>query len=284
MARGWAPRPLMVAAGAVALAAVPPLALVAVGGLAVYGVVAALVEARRRGPGEPRQRDEPRLGDIPLATAVYLGLSATALAGVGGLTGRDLLLDDAEIATGDFVLADLLDATALVAAALLFMRARYGRSLSDDGFAAGRLAGALGLGAIVGGALWFLTAPVDLVMAWLTPGHGDHPLVVRLGSAAGVGNYTAVLLSGCLLAPLAEELFFRGLVFRVLVDRLGLAAGTALSSALFAAAHASLTWSPGLVVTGAGLALLYAGARSLPAAMAAHAVVNLLTFASMRLP
>ena len=85
----------------------------------------------------------------------------------------------------------------------------------------------------------------------------------------------------CVLAPIAEEIFFRGFMFRVFSDRLGVAAGVLLSSAVFGLAH--LPGSPietglSLFALGVGFALLRWKTGSLLPSMALHAANNSLSF------
>ena len=68
----------------------------------------------------------------------------------------------------------------------------------------------------------------------------------------------ALSLFGMIVAPLMEELFFRGFLYPVLVRRLGTAAAVVLTSASFGLIHASQlgrAWGPVLVVSLVGLAL-----------------------------
>ena len=63
---------------------------------------------------------------------------------------------------------------------------------------------------------------------------------------------------GVTLAPLLEELYFRGFLYPVLARRFGVFAGVILTSLGFAAIHASqlmYSWGPVLVIFVVGLAL-----------------------------
>jgi membrane protease YdiL (CAAX protease family) len=85
----------------------------------------------------------------------------------------------------------------------------------------------------------------------------------------------------CVLAPICEEFFFRGFMFRVFADRMGLIAGAALSGAIFGLVH--LTGGPlttGLVLfaLGFGFALLRWWTGSLLPSMGLHALNNSISF------
>jgi uncharacterized protein len=77
-----------------------------------------------------------------------------------------------------------------------------------------------------------------------------------------------------LLAPICEEIAFRGFLFGGLRQRMGFAGAAILSGVVFGAIHGDLVRGPGLAVTGVILAAVYERRRTLPASMAAHATVN----------
>ena len=83
------------------------------------------------------------------------------------------------------------------------------------------------------------------------------------------------------VAPVAEELFFRGMFYRSIRDRSGIAAGVALSALLFGVVHVvAAPWQDVvflqtvMVATGAGLALIYERRANLVASIAAHMAFN----------
>jgi membrane protease YdiL (CAAX protease family) len=88
-----------------------------------------------------------------------------------------------------------------------------------------------------------------------------------------------LVVAAVVLAPLAEEVFYRGVVFGWLRGRLGLAAAAALSGLLFGAAHFDLTLLLPLAAVGAGLAVLYDRARSIWPCYLAHACLNAISLA-----
>ncbi|HLT58566.1 MAG TPA: CPBP family intramembrane glutamic endopeptidase [Limnochordales bacterium] len=91
-----------------------------------------------------------------------------------------------------------------------------------------------------------------------------------------------LLLASVVMAPVSEEIFFRGYVHGVLRARLG--AGAAyVSAAAFAAAHMYLVHFLPLFLMGILLARLYERGGTLVAPVLAHAVVNLVVALSLRL-
>jgi hypothetical protein len=85
------------------------------------------------------------------------------------------------------------------------------------------------------------------------------------------------------VAPVAEELFFRGVLFRALRDRHGFLLAALGSAGMFALVHLvpgggleNLVLVTATAGMGLGLALLYERRRNLLAPLAAHVAFNLL--------
>jgi membrane protease YdiL (CAAX protease family) len=102
----------------------------------------------------------------------------------------------------------------------------------------------------------------------------------QLPTLSGIGILFAVLLA-IVAAPMVEELFFRGCVFRSLRDRHGFPLAAIVSALLFGLVH----YVPGpwqdtlllmtiMVFTGFGLAWFYDRRGNLVASIAAHATFN----------
>ena len=108
---------------------------------------------------------------------------------------------------------------------------------------------------------------------------------VFAGVAAGAAM---IVVAGIVLAaPLGEEIFFRGFLYKGLRRRLRVWSATAISAGWFALVHFSgvefLLIMPSLFVIGAGLALIYERRQSLLASIAAHATFNLVGYLSIAL-
>lgn len=105
----------------------------------------------------------------------------------------------------------------------------------------------------------------------------------QLPSNLGGVRVLLAVIFGVLIAPPAEEFFFRGCLFRAIRDRYGFLVGGIGSAAAFGIAH----YVPGpwqdtvllmsvMVVTGFALAYLYERRGNLVANMAAHAAFNVI--------
>lgn len=75
-------------------------------------------------------------------------------------------------------------------------------------------------------------------------------------------------------APIAEELFFRGYMFRFMDRRLGFQAGLLLSSAVFASIHLNPSGLPVYMVIAIVMALVYRYSGNLISPIVAHATLN----------
>lgn len=85
-----------------------------------------------------------------------------------------------------------------------------------------------------------------------------------------------------LAAPIAEETFFRGFIFRGLIPRLNVWGAALVSGLLFGAAHISSADTAGLIIPFGAIGVLFAWiyhrTGSLWAPMSAHFLFNLISF------
>ena len=97
---------------------------------------------------------------------------------------------------------------------------------------------------------------------------------------AGAGRWVlgAAVITG---APLAEELFFRGLLLRSLTRHMTDVAAIGVSAVLFAATHLQLLPFPGLFASGVVFAVLVRRTGRLGPAIFAHAAFNATTVVAL---
>jgi membrane protease YdiL (CAAX protease family) len=96
-----------------------------------------------------------------------------------------------------------------------------------------------------------------------------------MGSELSWPRFFVTLLGAGLLAPVAEELFFRGFLYTALRQRLGIAAAVTISSLVFGVGHIdALGVVAASFIMGIALALAYEYTRSLWVAIAIHAFNN----------
>ena len=97
----------------------------------------------------------------------------------------------------------------------------------------------------------------------------------------GIGGLLVALFTGGIVAPIAEEIFFRGFVFAGLYRKHGLGPALVLSAILFALLHILPTSWPPIFVLGVLFALLYEQTGSIWPAVAAHGAINSFTFLAL---
>jgi len=136
----------------------------------------------------------------------------------------------------------------------------------------------LALGAVWGTALRLLVVLVALAQALVgvQVEASNNPL--QAASGLDFVDYVLVLFAGVFLAPLAEELFFRGVLYRSLLGRLNFASSLVISSLVWALLHLIPGVTAPFFLVGVVLVLLYEMTGTLWMPIAAHAFFNLSSF------
>ena len=106
----------------------------------------------------------------------------------------------------------------------------------------------------------------------------DDDLPQQLGVDKSTAALVAVAVLVCVVAPLAEEFFFRGFFFTALRGSLGLWPSAVITGVVFGLIHFKLEFLAPLAVLGFALCLLYAQTGSLLPCIALHALNNSLAF------
>jgi uncharacterized protein len=88
----------------------------------------------------------------------------------------------------------------------------------------------------------------------------SHPLVEPLLKEGRPALIFPLLIAGVIFAPLAEEVFFRGLLFPALAKRVGVFWSSAVTAALFATLH--FNWFGWLPIFGLGVLLAWSYQRT----------------------
>ena len=195
-----------------------------------------------------------------VATLAWIGFTMTLEVGISTLPGLHpgvgIFLDSA---------ARILPS--MIALALLFRRPTHAaRVLGLDR----RISVKLVLG------MFSLLMILDQVLRWAMNGAASNEPGggLSLGDA-GLWGLAFAVVSACLLAPLAEEILYRGVLFRSAQNRLGVVPAALLSSAVFAILHFYDSYGLASVgVFGFSCALLYSGSGSLSTVIVLHMLYN----------
>lgn len=92
---------------------------------------------------------------------------------------------------------------------------------------------------------------------------------------AGYWGLASSMVSACILAPIAEEILYRGVLFRAFMNRIGVIPGALASTTIFAILHFYNGY--GLVsvgIFGFSCALIYAGTATLSSVIVLHMLYN----------
>jgi membrane protease YdiL (CAAX protease family) len=146
----------------------------------------------------------------------------------------------------------------------------FGLSFRPSDLLVGGLAGLVGQFVI----LWIVYVPMSLL--WdVTQEELSEPAQNFTDRATGpVGVVLLVLIVG-IGAPIVEEIFYRGLLQRSLVRRIGVPAGVVVTSLIFGAVHFQWLQFPALALAGLLFGVLAERYGRLGPAIAAHMVFNL---------
>lgn len=117
----------------------------------------------------------------------------------------------------------------------------------------------------------------NLVLRFLGLPNDPQDLLAVFNGVQSKPLLAAMLFIACILAPLNEELLFRGAIFRFCRQRFGRAIALLVSGALFGALHRNWASFVPLAVLGAVLALAYERTGDIRVPIVAHGLFNLNT-------
>jgi membrane protease YdiL (CAAX protease family) len=136
------------------------------------------------------------------------------------------------------------------------------------------VAGAVRSGVLWGVAAWFVATALGALMVTLLQAVGVDAEPQTAERAVNMLEPWIVVPAVVIVAPIAEEVFFRGVVFNAWLREGGRRWAFIGSSALFAIIHLSIVSVVPIFVLGLALAWIYDRTGSLVAPIAMHAVVN----------
>ena len=126
---------------------------------------------------------------------------------------------------------------------------------------------------------WIGASAATYAMVLLLERLGLEPDVQPAEVAIGFLEPWLVVVAVVIVAPIAEEVFFRGIAFNAWLQERGRRFAYIGSAALFAAIHVSLVSLLPIFLLGLALGWVYRRTRSLVAPIAMHATVNGITVA-----
>jgi membrane protease YdiL (CAAX protease family) len=207
-----------------------------------------------------------------LLTLVIAIAGATVITVVAQLAGMDISAKHTPpgVAIGGTVIQDL----ALVVSAMVFAKVTDG-SLTAWQLGLRRVRPGPAIGWMV--LVWAIFIVLSAVYAPLVNAPETSNQAEELGADKSTLNLVAVAILVTVIAPLAEEIFFRGFMFTALRRWLGWVAGGLATAAVFAVIHlgsVDAVFLPPLLLLGFLLCVLYHRTGSLLPCLALHALNN----------
>ncbi len=151
-------------------------------------------------------------------------------------------------------------------------------TLDRLGLRRGRLLPDVGFGILVGVAVLVVSASIQAALDRFGV-RQTQLLDFRCIRQFPLAGFLAVVLAGGVLAPIAEELFFRGFVFRSYLTTRGPLVAYTLSSVLFASLHFNLPALLPILSLGLMFCWAYHRSGSIVPSMVGHALNNSFAFA-----
>lgn len=174
-----------------------------------------------------------------------------------------------------FAAAILTQAALLIGFTLYLAISRLNLTMKDLGIDWKELFTGLKRGLVYGPVVFFLVTMAGALTHLFFPSVDEvQPFAQMVLNAGSMAEILVLSFLAVILAPLSEELYFRGLLFGVLKEELGLQWGVLLSGLVFGLMHFDLFRLLPLGIGGMALAWLYQKSGSLFAPITAHGVWN----------
>lgn len=214
------------------------------------------------------------IGQILVAGAILLAIGVDQVSTTGGAGMPELAATlGADIAT--------------VGTIVVWLSARHpgwvqALRLPEHGKRLKEIAIAVGLGPLVYAGIAFLVVPIIAIILESIAGQGaSTPEQINAEGLSSAGRILTVLVA-VVAAPIAEELVFRGILFRSVRDRRGFWWGAIVSSLLFGLVHfVPAPWQDTvllqatMVFTGLALAAIYEWRGNLLSCIVTHMSFNM---------
>jgi len=219
------------------------------------------------------------LGEI-VGIALVFGLTLPAIAASLGIGEASEFRE--------FSIYAVIQSALLAALSLYVVTRRYHQSADLLGLRADRLPTLAGVGVLLAAAMVFISVGVEEVSIALVGAligrdrakqmaeaeHMRNPVTEILTSGVTAPELIWVLLVLCVVVPVAEEIFFRGFVYRGLRARWGVLTAALASAAFFGVVHLEVMHFLPIFVLGVVVAYTFQRTGSLVPAIVIHALNN----------
>ncbi len=136
---------------------------------------------------------------------------------------------------------------------------------------------AAGLGILIGGAGLLVTIPAAMLWIWVVGEGANSAAGEVFGGIQGTWGWAVVVfVAVVVVAPVGEEILYRGLLWGAVEQRWGRLVALVVTTVVFAFAHLEWTRIPLLLVVAIPIGLARFYTANLTASIVAHQVTNLL--------
>jgi uncharacterized protein len=239
------------------------------GGLLLIGCVMNLGRAIvvRRGLPAVRYRGGSVLIMLLLAAFVANAVSLLFTDDLIALTSGEGQMSE----FGTFVLLTILQLTLIVITAVFVV---WPRALGGIHFFGGSTLRAILSGVAWGIPAWIIATLLAAIVAKVLGTFNVQPEPQVAEQVISLADPVIAVLATVVIAPIAEELFFRGVALNAWAREYGVRRAIVLSALLFALIHASLAAFVPIFVLGLALAIIYRRSGNLASSIALHATFN----------
>lgn len=184
------------------------------------------------------------------------------------------LLGIADTDFNEFILAFIFQAVVTVLLIWLFTIVVNRASWSDLGLRSSSCRTYVVYGLLAGAGILVLIMTASALLIRLQPNIPPQDFERILRSVHSPGGFLLMLLMGSVLAPLSEELLFRGMLYPAVRKYLGPMGGAVVAGLIFGISHTDLWRAIPLTIGGALLCYIYEKTGSILVSAAAHGTWN----------
>jgi membrane protease YdiL (CAAX protease family) len=229
-------------------------------------------------PQPPKSREMPLWGPFAVMGIVFIVVATISAAVIGIVAAMDKSVDASNPPDSLTIILTVVQDGALVLAAFIAVKLVLGSVRPADlGLVrVKRVGAAIGAAAALYAAYWVASWVLTLIFG----NPPDQELVNDLKHQQQFAILFGYAALTCVVAPLCEEIFFRGYLFTTFARKLGPVWGALLAGGLFGAIHAPnpILSLVALGVLGVCLCALYWRTGSIIPGMALHALNNSISF------
>ena len=119
--------------------------------------------------------------------------------------------------------------------------------------------------------------PILFIIGWLSSllleGYEAQDNVIKLQNV-NYGNIATIIITACIVAPITEELIFRGMMYPLLKKGMGVLWGCIISSLIFSFIHYNILSFSVLFVFSCCLTYIYERSNSIAVPIISHSIFN----------